>query len=36
MVPITGALFSSLTATVKFFVSLNGGVPLSVTRTVRT
>src|SRR5881394_1327178 len=30
----TGALFSSLTATVKLLLSLNGGEPLSVTRTV--
>src|SRR5437879_2079322 len=31
-----GALFSSLTMTVKLLVSLSGGVPLSVTRTVMT
>ena len=30
----TGALFTSLTATVKLLVSLNGGEPSSVTRTV--
>src|SRR6266853_1335453 len=32
----TGALFTSLTMTVKLLVSLSGGVPLSVTRTVMT
>src|SRR5438445_813944 len=31
-----GALFTSLTMTVKLLVSLSGGVPLSVTRTVMT
>src|SRR6266852_6114632 len=31
-----GALFTSLTMTVKLLVSLNGGLPLSVTRTVMT
>src|SRR3989441_3957277 len=31
-----GALFTSLTMTVKLLVSLNGGVPLSVTRTLMT
>src|SRR5262245_14956490 len=30
----TGALFTSFTTTVKLFVSLNGGEPVSVTRTV--
>jgi hypothetical protein len=29
-----GALFTSVTTTVKLFVALNGGVPLSVTRVV--
>src|SRR6266536_545222 len=29
-----GALFTSVTTAVKLFVSLNGGVPLSVTRVV--
>src|SRR5258708_37869131 len=32
----TGALFTSLTMTEKLLVSLNGGLPLSVTRTVMT
>src|SRR5712692_10433577 len=32
----TGALFTSLTMTVKLLVSLNGGLPSSVTRTVMT
>src|SRR6266581_3049900 len=32
----TGALFTSLTMTVKLLVSLSGGMPLSVTRTVMT
>src|SRR6266851_1484194 len=31
-----GALFTSLTITVKLLVSLSGGLPLSVTRTVMT
>src|SRR5260370_159008 len=31
-----GALFTSLTMTVKLLVSPNGGMPLSVTRTVMT
>src|SRR5216683_1566672 len=31
-----GALFTSLTMTVKFLVSLSGGIPLSVTRMVMT
>src|SRR5436190_1949188 len=30
----TGAMFTSVTTTVKLLVSLNGGTPLSVTRTV--
>src|SRR2546425_8842499 len=30
----TGALFASVTTTVKLLVSLDGGAPLSVTRTV--
>src|SRR6266550_2053089 len=30
----SGALFASVTTTVKFLVSLDGGAPLSVTRTV--
>src|SRR5690349_16139423 len=30
----TGGLFTSFTTMVKFFASLNGGEPLSVTRTV--
>src|SRR5437773_1523524 len=32
----SGALFTSLTTTVKLLVSLNGATPLSVTRTVTT
>src|SRR6266704_3227980 len=32
----TGALFTSLTMTVKLLVSLSGGLPLSVTRTLMT
>src|SRR5262245_1247749 len=35
MATSTGALFSSVTTTVKFCVALRGGVPLSATRTVR-
>src|SRR5260370_1268624 len=31
-----GALFTSLTMTVKLLASLSGGIPLSVTRTVMT
>ena len=32
----TGVKFTSLTTTLKVFVSVRGGVPLSVTRTVTT
>src|SRR2546426_706894 len=35
MAASTGALFASLTTTVKLLVSLNEGMPLSVTRMVR-
>jgi hypothetical protein len=31
-----GALFTSVTTTLKEFVALNGGMPLSVTRVVKT